>query len=69
MRISCIQELQTKSTWELSHFVNETDNMYAQAQILQILLNREGLYYHIENQTVEEKLESLARRAGSAQQW
>ena len=43
--------------------------MYMQAQILQVFLNREGLYHRVEDKTVEEKLEALLRKCGSLQVW
>jgi len=48
---------------------NHVDNLYYHAQILQSLLNREGLYYRFEGETVEEKLEKLAHKSGSLQVW
>ena len=66
---ACLQELQNKNNWDLTHQLNNTDNMYMQGQILQVFLNREGLYYRIEDKTVEEKLEALLRKCGSLQVW
>jgi phosphorylase kinase alpha/beta subunit len=43
--------------------------MYYQAEILQALLIREGPSYHIDSETVEEKLEKLVQKAGSLQVW
>jgi len=58
-----------KSTGELVMLLSQVDNMYFQAEILQALLNREGLYFHIAGETVEEKLEKLAQKCGSLQVW
>ena len=46
-----------------------TSNMYCETQVLQVLLNREGLYYRVEKATVEECLESLSDRAAAHQIW
>jgi len=43
--------------------------MYYQAEILQALLNREGLYFQVAGETVEEKLEKLAHKCASLQVW
>ncbi len=64
-----MQELLKKNNWDLTNEFKNTDNMYLQAQILQIFLNREGLYYRVEDKTVEEKLEALLRKCGSLQVW
>jgi len=63
------QELQQRPTWDLQQLLRETDNLYCKAQILQVLLNREGMYHRIEQQTVEERLEELVQSAGSMQLW
>lgn len=63
------QDLAKKTTWELIQVLNQTDNIYFQAQILQDLLNREGLYYRVDGDTVEEKLEKLGHLAGTRQIW
>ncbi|ELT96852.1 hypothetical protein CAPTEDRAFT_4204 [Capitella teleta] len=47
----------------------ECENSYAQVQMLQVLLNREGLYFRVHNVTVEEKLEKISLRAGTRRQW
>lgn len=49
--------------------LNQVDNLYYQAQILQTLLNREGLYHRVDGETVEEKLERLGQKSGSLQVW
>ena len=46
-----------------------TENYFIQAQILQLLMNREGLYYRIEDDKVEERLERILMKAGSLQIW
>jgi len=56
-------------TGELVQSLSQVDNMYYQAEILQALLNREGLYFQIAGETVEEKLEKLAQKCGSLQVW
>jgi len=63
------QELEGKSTYELVESLSQVDNMYYQAEILQALLNREGLYFQVAGETVEEKLEKLAQKCGSLQVW
>ena len=40
-----------------------------QAQLLQALLDHEDLYYRVDDDTVEGKLEKLTNRAGSRQVW
>jgi len=49
--------------------LSHVDNMYCQAEILQALLNREGAYFQVAGETVEEKLEKLAQKCGSLQVW
>ncbi|KAK2190913.1 hypothetical protein NP493_65g06037 [Ridgeia piscesae] len=61
--------LNTLSNWELSQNVCTTADNYVQMQILEILLRREGLYFRMDDLTVEERLESLCRNAGNHQQW
>jgi phosphorylase kinase alpha/beta subunit len=64
------QEIQGKSTAELVElYNNQQDNMYFQAQLLQALLDQEGLYYRVNDETVEEKLEKLSHRAGARLVW
>ena len=64
-----LQKLNTLSNWELTQNVCETADNYLQMQILQILLRREGLYFRMDEMTVEERLETLCRNAGNHQQW
>jgi len=61
--------LEGKSTGDLVQALSQVDNMYYQAEILQALLNREGLYFQVGGETVEEKLEKLAQKCGSLQVW
>jgi len=65
----CVQQLEGKSTRDLVQFLSQVDNMYFEAEILQALLNREGLYFQVAGDTVEEKLEKLAQKCGSLQVW
>ena len=65
----CFQELQHKNNWELIQTLNNTENMYIQAQVLQVFLNREGLYHRLDDKTVEERLDGLLRKAGYLQKW
>ena len=64
-----LQELQNKSTWDLIQLYHHSENQFCQAQVLQVLLNREGLYYRFEDHTVEDRLENLCRRAAGNQTW
>ena len=49
---------------------SEADNMYKHCQALQVLLNREGRLFSVdEKHTVEDRLEELIRRAGTQQIW
>ena len=64
-----MQQLEGKSTGDLVQFLSQVDNMYFEAEILQALLNREGLYFQVAGDTVEEKLEKLAQKCGSLQVW
>lgn len=66
---SKLEEFSNKTTFELVQRLNQVDNMYYQAQILQALLNREGLCYRLDSDTVEEKLEKLSQKSGSLQVW
>jgi len=61
--------LEGKSTGDLVQSLSQVDNMYYQAEILQALLNREGLYFQVGGETVEERLEKLAQKCGSLQVW
>ena len=61
--------LEGKSTGDLVQLLSQVDNLYYEAEILQALLNREGLYYQVAGETVEEKLEKLAQKCGSLQVW
>jgi len=63
------QELEGKSTYDLVQSLSQVDNMYFQAEILQALLNREGLYFQVGGETLEEKLEKLGQKCGSLQVW
>jgi len=64
-----LQVLEGKSTGDLVQLLSQVDNLYYEAEILQALLNREGLYYQVAGETVEEKLEKLAQKCGSLQVW
>ena len=64
-----IQDLQNTCTYDLQQLHQQSDNLYLQAQILQLLLNREGLYHRVDELTVEERLEALLHRAGSHHTW
>jgi len=59
----------SKSTYDLVQLLSQVDNMYCEAEVLQALLNREGLYFQVGGETVEEKLEKLAQKCGSLQVW
>ncbi len=64
-----LQDLVKRNNWDLAQELMNTDNLYAQAQILQVLLNKEGLYHRIEEKTVEERLDALLRKCCSLQLW
>jgi len=61
--------LEGKSTGDLIQLLSQVDNLYYEAEILQALLNREGLYFQVAGETMEEKLEKLAQKCGSLQVW
>jgi len=68
--IPCLlQELKGKTPFELVQIYNQAENIYLQAEILQALLNTEGLFYRMDGETVEEKLEHLVQLSGSRQIW
>jgi len=62
-------QINNKSNSELAEIATSSDNFHAQAQALQLLLNREGLHHRVCDITVEERLEALNRTAGQHQQW
>ena len=57
------------TVWDVVQEFGQSDNMYYQAQLLQALMKREGLFYNIDTETVEQKLEKLAHKAGTMQVW
>lgn len=61
--------MEGKSTGDLIQSLSQVDNLYYEAEILQALLNREGLFYQVAGDTVEDKLEKLAQKCGSLQVW
>jgi len=61
--------LEGKSVGDLVQSLSQVDNLYYEAEILQALLNREGPYYQVAGDTVEERLEKLAQKCGSLQVW
>jgi len=63
------RELTGKQSSDLVEMYHSTDNIYFQAQLLQALLDLEGLYYHVGDCTVEERLEKLTHHAGSRLVW
>lgn len=69
MHLLFSKDLDKKTTWELIQVFNHSNNAYYQAQILQSLLNREGLRYRVDGDTVEDKLGKLCHLAGTQQNW
>ena len=81
--VFCCQELQSKSSSELwslfkcsdglidktASDATVTTDLYVRCQILQVLLQREGLYHQFGGATVEQHLEELVQRAGAEQCW
>ena len=63
------QELLHKSTWDLKEMYNHVENLYKQAQIMKVLMDREGRYMRVNDITVEDHVENLYRSAGSHLKW
>lgn len=64
-----LQDMQHRSVVELVHALRMTDSYKMKAQILHILLNREGGHYRIEDSTVTQRLEALSQKAGLHRRW
>ncbi|XP_064610521.1 phosphorylase b kinase regulatory subunit beta-like [Liolophura sinensis] len=63
------QDMQHRSVVELVHALRMTDSYKMKAQILHILLNREGAHYRIEDSTITQRLEALSHKAGLHRHW
>lgn len=63
------QDLKKEPNHRLMEMLLHVDNLYAKAQMLQILLSREGLYYKPNDHTIEELLSELAQKAAQQQVW
>ncbi|KAI0220911.1 Phosphorylase b kinase regulatory subunit beta [Lamellibrachia satsuma] len=64
-----LKTLTNKSNFDLTQMLYESTDLYCQMQILQVFLNREGLFYCIDDLNIKDRLESLCRYAGNHQLW
>ncbi|WAR11576.1 KPBB-like protein [Mya arenaria] len=62
-------DLKVKATWDLIQMFRCTESLEAQAQLLKLLLHREGPNYTFEGQSVSRRLDQLVTRAGLHKQW
>ena len=63
------QELKKEANHRLVELLTQVENMYAKAQMLHVLLSREGLYYKANDRTIEEHLSDLAQKAAQQHVW
>ncbi len=64
-----VSDFHHKATYEILEVIRTSSTIYFKAQLLGILLQREGPHYEFGGQTVREHLQALYYLAGSLQYW
>ncbi|CAE1244331.1 PHKA_B [Acanthosepion pharaonis] len=64
-----VMDLTIRSTNDLIQMLRYSESIRKKVQILSILLEREGLEFHVEEYTVKERLEKTLHLAGTKRQW